>query len=107
MLVALAMSASSLPRVLLLILSIACLEHLFNKQGLKPGHTLPRSQETGLAVGSSPKCQEKTMTSPIHVEGFAGSLRKQSYNRALLRAALELLPEGMELEIVELDELPL
>jgi chromate reductase len=47
------------------------------------------------------------MTSPIRVVGFAGSLRKQSYNRALLRAALELLPEGMELEIAELDDLPL
>lgn len=47
------------------------------------------------------------MASPIRVVGFAGSLRKQSYNRALLRAALELLPEGMELEIIELDGLPL
>jgi chromate reductase, NAD(P)H dehydrogenase (quinone) len=47
------------------------------------------------------------MTLPIRVVGFAGSLRKQSYNRALLRTALEVLPEGMELEIVELDELPL
>ena len=46
------------------------------------------------------------MTLPIRVVGFAGSLRKQSYNRDLLRSALELLPEGMELEIVELDELP-
>jgi chromate reductase len=51
--------------------------------------------------------QERMMVSKIHVVGFAGSLRKQSYNRALLRAALELLPEGMELEIVELDDLPL
>lgn len=47
------------------------------------------------------------MASSIHVVGFAGSLRKRSYNRALLHAALELLPEGMELEIVELNDLPL
>jgi chromate reductase len=47
------------------------------------------------------------MVSKIRVVGFAGSLRKQSYNKALLRAALELLPEGMEPEIVELDDLPL
>lgn len=47
------------------------------------------------------------MASSIQVAGFAGSLRKQSYNRALLHAALELLPEGMELEIVELNDLPL
>ena len=47
------------------------------------------------------------MLSQIRVVGFAGSLRQQSYNRALLRAALELLPEGMDLEIVELADLPL
>jgi hypothetical protein len=29
----------------------------------------------------------------FHILGFAGSLRKESYNRSLLRAALELLPE--------------
>lgn len=43
----------------------------------------------------------------IRVIGFAGSLRKQSYNRALLRAAQELLPAGMKLETVELNALPL
>ena len=47
------------------------------------------------------------MASSIQVVGFAGSLRKRSYNRALLHAALELLPEGMELKIVELNDLPL
>ena len=39
--------------------------------------------------------------------GFAGSLRKDSYNRSLLRAALELLPEGVELEIFDLEGIPL
>ena len=38
--------------------------------------------------------------------GFAGSLRKDSYNKALLRAALELLPEGVELEIFDLEGIP-
>src|SRR5437764_5060692 len=47
------------------------------------------------------------MTSPIHMLGFAGSLRKNSYNRAGLKIAQQLVPEGAELEIVTLDEIPL
>ncbi len=35
----------------------------------------------------------------MRVLGIAGSLRKGSYNRALLRAAQELAPEGMRIEI--------
>ncbi len=35
--------------------------------------------------------------------GFAGSLRKDSYNKSLLRAALELVPEGVEIEIFDLE----
>jgi chromate reductase len=38
--------------------------------------------------------------------GFAGSLRKGSYNRALLRAALELVPEGVVLEMFDLEGIP-
>ncbi len=38
--------------------------------------------------------------------GFAGSLRKNSYNKSLLRAALELLPEDAELEIFDLEGIP-
>jgi len=38
--------------------------------------------------------------------GFAGSLRKGSYNKAILRAALELLPEDAELEIFDLEGIP-
>jgi len=38
--------------------------------------------------------------------GFAGSLRKASYNRAILRAAAELAPENVELEIFDLDDIP-
>lgn len=45
--------------------------------------------------------------SPIHVLGFAGSLRKGSYNRALLRASQELAPERMTIEIFDLAEIPL
>lgn len=43
----------------------------------------------------------------IKLLGLAGSLRKASYNRAILRAASELLPENTELEIFDLDGIPL
>ena len=39
--------------------------------------------------------------------GFAGSLRKASCNRALLRAAVNLAPEGLEITAFELDDVPL
>lgn len=45
--------------------------------------------------------------SPIKVLGFAGSLRQGSYNRALIRAAQNLAPEGMNIEISDLDAIPL
>jgi chromate reductase len=41
------------------------------------------------------------------VVGFAGSLRRGSYNRALLRAAIEVAPAGLHIEVHELDALPL
>ena len=47
------------------------------------------------------------MSQPIRVLGIAGSLRKASYNRALLRAAIALAPPGMTLTSFELDEVPL
>ncbi len=47
------------------------------------------------------------MADPIHVLGFSGSLRRGSYNTALLRAAAELLPEGMTLETFDLAPIPL
>lgn len=43
----------------------------------------------------------------IHVLGFAGTLRKKAYNKGLLRTALQYMPEGTMLEIIELDDLPL
>jgi chromate reductase len=46
------------------------------------------------------------MAQTIDVLGIAGSLREASYNRGLLRAAVSLLPEGMELEIYTLEGLP-
>jgi chromate reductase len=46
------------------------------------------------------------MNKQITILGFAGSLRKGSYNKALLRAALELLPEDAKLEIFDLEGIP-
>jgi chromate reductase len=45
-------------------------------------------------------------TSTVTVLGMSGSLRKGSFNTAALRAAGELLPEGMRLEIADLRPLP-
>jgi len=42
----------------------------------------------------------------VKILGFAGSLRKDSFNKALLHAALELLPEDAELEIFDLEGIP-
>jgi len=53
---------------------------------------------TGTAVGTSDL---------LRVLGFAGSLRARSYNGALLRAAQELAPAGMAIEIYEPIEFPL
>ncbi len=46
------------------------------------------------------------MNDPIRILGLAGSLRKASYNRALLRAAQQLVPAGAKLDIIELDGIP-
>lgn len=43
----------------------------------------------------------------IKILGIAGSLRKDSYNRALLKAMIGLEPEGVEIEGFELDSIPL
>jgi chromate reductase, NAD(P)H dehydrogenase (quinone) len=42
----------------------------------------------------------------MRILGIAGSLREGSYNRSLLRAARELLPEGVELVEYEIGTLP-
>jgi chromate reductase len=41
-----------------------------------------------------------------NILSFAGSLRQGSYNRALLRATLELVPEDARLEIFDLEGIP-
>jgi chromate reductase len=46
------------------------------------------------------------MDKKIKILGFAGSLRKDSYNKSLLRAALELVPRDAELEPFDLEGIP-
>jgi chromate reductase len=46
------------------------------------------------------------MSKPITILGFAGSLRKGSYNKGLLRAAATLVPNGAELEIFDIEGIP-
>jgi chromate reductase, NAD(P)H dehydrogenase (quinone) len=43
----------------------------------------------------------------IKILGFAGSLRRGSYNRGLIRAAVELAPPGTAVEMFELGDIPL
>lgn len=44
---------------------------------------------------------------PVRILGVAGSLRQASYNRALLRAAVELAPPGVHLTTFDLIDVPL
>jgi len=43
----------------------------------------------------------------LTIAAFAGSLRKDSYNKALLRAAVELAPPDMRIDPLDLSSLPL
>ncbi len=43
----------------------------------------------------------------MKILGFAGSLRQASFNRALLRAAKDLAPTDVEVDIVDLDGIPM
>ena len=46
------------------------------------------------------------MDKKVSILGFAGSLRKDSFNKAILRAALELTPKDAALEIFDLEGIP-
>ena len=47
------------------------------------------------------------MEQQVRILGFAGSLRKGSFNRGILKAALELVPNEARLEIFDLEGIPL
>jgi chromate reductase len=46
------------------------------------------------------------MSELVHILGFAGSLRKDSYNKALLRVAAELMPKSVAFETFDLEGIP-
>ena len=46
------------------------------------------------------------MDTKLKILGFAGSLRAGSYNKSLLRAAANLMPEDTNLEIFDIDGIP-
>src|SRR4030042_1040160 len=46
------------------------------------------------------------MKQPVKILGFVGSLRKGSYNKALMRAAVELTPEDAKIEVFDLEGIP-
>jgi chromate reductase len=46
------------------------------------------------------------MIEKIRILGIAGSLRNESYNRGVLRAATQLVPDGAVIDIFELDGIP-
>ncbi len=47
------------------------------------------------------------MSEKLKVLAFAGSLRKGSFNKALIRAAVEVAPENIEIEVFDLEGIPL
>ena len=46
------------------------------------------------------------MGQPVRFLGFVGSLRKGSYNKALMRVAVELKPEDVTIEVFNLEGIP-
>jgi len=71
----------------------------------KPRLVFKESDQYGSKITLSRR-KEIGMEKVVNILGFAGSLRKNSYNKALLRAALELVPKDARLEIFDLDGIP-
>ena len=46
------------------------------------------------------------MKHALKILGFVGSLRKGSYNKALMRAAVELVPDDATIEVFDLAGIP-
>ena len=46
------------------------------------------------------------MNQKVHILGFAGSLRRQSYNKAILAVATETVPDDASLEVFDLEGIP-
>jgi chromate reductase len=46
------------------------------------------------------------MSEQFRILGIAGSLRKESFNRSVLRAATQLVPQDASIDVFELDSIP-
>jgi chromate reductase len=68
----------------------------------------PRPRSTGIS-SELPEAYAigKSVSRQVRILGVAGSLRRNSYNKLLLKAASKLLPPSIELEIFEIDKIPL
>ncbi len=47
------------------------------------------------------------MSNTLKIVGIAGSLRENSFNRSLLLAAAELAPSDLQIDVVDLNEIPI
>jgi NADPH-dependent FMN reductase len=66
-----------------------------------------RQTMTTATTRTTPSSEDVTSPpTPVRVLGIAGSLRAGSYNRALLRAAQEEAPQGMEVQLYDLAPIP-
>jgi chromate reductase len=79
-----------------------------NKKKDKKRNKKERLTSDGGSINSlrKEKGGDRMKKGAITILGFAGSLRKGSYNKALLAAALELVPDGVTLEVFDLDGIP-
>ncbi len=60
-----------------------------------------------LPVVDASQHESTPIMEPISVLGISGSLRRESRNTALLRAAQDLAPDGMKIGIATLNDLPM
>ena len=51
--------------------------------------------------------EKNSAGSAVKILGIVGSLRKGSFNKALMRLALDLVPDGAQLEVFDLEGMPL
>ena len=72
----------------------------FANSALRSANLLPASWHLSQETIAS---EDLMPNQPFTILGIAGSLRKQSYNRAALRAAQQLAPEGVRIEIFGLE----
>ena len=64
------------------------------------------SRSTPFSTGATPSIGKWHEHTDHSYPGIAGSLRQASYNRAALRAAGRLVPEGVRLDIFDLAGIP-